>query len=67
MLDDYHSEPIASGAIGLDDAIVTLEMKRITGKHAVFFKFEDDYVDNDLTQSFKNRALCEFEEFVFEI
>lgn len=67
MLDDYTSEPIASGTIGLDDAIVTLELKRITGRHAVFFKFEDTYIDNDLTQSLQNRALCELEEFVFEI
>lgn len=67
LLDDYNSEPIATGTIGLDDAMIALDCKRITGRHAVFFKFEDDYVDNNLTQSFKNRTLCELEEFVFEI
>lgn len=67
ILDDYNGKPIASGVIGSDDAIVTLELKRITGRHAVYFKFEDMYVDNGLTQTLRNRTLCELEEFVFEI
>jgi hypothetical protein len=65
FIDDYSSgEEIGSCDIGADNGIVSTAVKAVTGKHSVFFVFNDEY-EGYFGQFFKDRPICELEGFVF--
>lgn len=47
-----------------DDAIVQGRIKNITGRHSIYFIFEDNY-GGWFTDMFKGRQLCDLKRFVF--
>ena len=52
--------------IGLGDGIYRGRVRNVTGRHAVYFVAEGNSDTNTWTGSFfKDRVICEFEEFVF--
>lgn len=65
--DDTTGEEIGQLSIGMDDAVVSTVVKCVTGRHALYFVFEDGYEGcwDFAKDSFKNRPLCELERFVF--
>lgn len=67
LLDDYSTgEEIGCCNIGSDDAIVSITVKSITGRHAVYFVFEGGYNCWDWAKpNFEERSICELDGFVF--
>jgi hypothetical protein len=53
--------------IGPDDGIIHSVVRCVTGRHALYFVFEDKYGDVVAWAkgSFENRPVCELEGFVF--
>ncbi|MBW5445185.1 family 43 glycosylhydrolase [Cohnella sp. CFH 77786] len=65
LIDDYRSgEEIGACDIGPDNGIVHAVVKSVTGIHAVFFVFDDEY-QGYFAEFFKDRPICELESFVF--
>lgn len=66
--DDTMGEEIGCCSIGMDDAIVSKVVKSVTGRHALYFVFEDGYSGcwDFARDSFRNRPLCEMDGFVFQ-
>ena len=67
LIDDYSiGEEIGSCDIGPNDAIVNVVVKCITGRHSVYFVFEDGYNCWDWAKKdFADRPICELDGFVF--
>ncbi len=65
LIDDYHTgEEIGACDIGADNGIVNAVVKSVTGRHSVYFVFEDGY-SGYFGEFFKGRPICELESFVF--
>ncbi len=66
LIDDYVSgDEIGSCDLGADNEIVKVAVKCVTGRHSVYFVFEDGY-SGWPKDFFKNRPICELEGFVFQ-
>lgn len=64
LLDSEDGEEIGCLEIGSDDAICRTRLKRVTGRHAIYFKVDDSYT-GWAASMFTNRNLFDFVEFVF--
>ncbi len=64
--DSSDGEEIGSAAFGTDDAVLTIPVKNITGRHPLYFKAEAGY-EGWAASMFDGRQLFELIEFVFEI
>lgn len=64
-IDDYETgEEIGSIHIGSDDGVYRAEVKKVTGRHAVYFVIQDSF-GGYFTDMFKGRELFEIISFVF--
>lgn len=64
MIDDENGEEIGSCKIGHDNSIVTTRVKKVTGRHALFFKITTDYF-GWTGELLNQRCLFELKSFVF--
>ncbi len=64
LLDDEAGEEIGVCEIGPDDSVVHAIVKKVEGRHAIFFKITTDY-EGWMGDMFKGRNLFELESFVF--
>lgn len=65
LLDDYKSgEEIGIIEFNGSDEIITARVKNVTGRHALYFLFQDKLATCLLCQAVE-RPLCQLEEFVF--
>jgi hypothetical protein len=68
LVDDWRDGmEIGRCSIGPDDAILYAVVRCVTGRHALYFVFEDKYgnVWDWAKGGFENRPICELEGFVF--
>ncbi|MDY7221505.1 family 43 glycosylhydrolase [Halalkalibacterium halodurans] len=65
LIDDYHTgKEIGTCEIGPDNEIVHAVVASVTGRHSVYFVFDDEY-SGYFGEFFKDRPICELESFVF--
>lgn len=64
ILDREDGEVVGTLTFGEDDSVATGRIQSITGRHAIYLKFEDTY-EGWFTDSFKGRQLCDLKRFVF--
>lgn len=62
--DDTNGEEIGCCEFGQDSGVISTRLKAVTGRHALFFVFEDSF-GGYFSDMFKGRHLCELESFVF--
>lgn len=68
LIDDWNKgDEIGRCDIGADDAVINTVVQCVTGRHALYFVFEDKYGNcvDWAKGSFENRPVCELEGFVF--
>lgn len=67
LIDNYSTgEEIGSCDIGPNDGVLDTVVKCITGRHSVYFVFEDGYNCWDWAKkAFEDRPICELDGFVF--
>ena len=68
VADDYdNGEVLGTIDVGTADGVYKARIKKLTGRHAVYFKITTDYTSLPEWQAnyFKDRALFELCEFVF--
>ncbi len=68
LIDDCETgEEIGRCNIGADDSVITIRVKNVTGKHAIYFVIEDSYGEYGefFAQMFKGRQLFELISFTF--
>lgn len=66
LLDDpEEGEQIAALPFFCDSALLKAEIPPITGRHALYFRLEDDRTPPDWAQPERDRELIQLEEFVF--
>ena len=64
LIDGEDGEEIGVCRIGHDDGIIHTTVKKVTGRHAVFFKITTEY-EGWMAEYFKGRALFSLKQFVF--
>lgn len=64
LADSENGEEIGMLRIGHDGGVLQTEVKKLTGRHAIFFKIDTDY-EGWTAGFFKGRQLFELVEFVF--
>jgi hypothetical protein len=65
LIDDYDTgEEIGKCEIGKDDGVIHAVVASVTGRHSVYFVFDDGY-RGYFGEFFKGRPICELESFVF--
>ncbi len=65
LLDSYtDGEEIGRAEFGHSDETISVRVKNVTGRHAVFLIFENNY-GGAFTDMFQGRELCHLKQFVF--
>ncbi|MBO5377561.1 MAG: family 43 glycosylhydrolase [Ruminiclostridium sp.] len=65
MIDSPDGEEIGCGEFGMNDGVVTIPVKNVCGRHAVFFRAEAGY-EGWAKSMFDGRCLFELKSFVFK-
>ena len=65
MIDSPEGEEIGCGEFGMSDGFITIPVKNVCGRHAVFFKAEAGY-DGWAKSMLDGRCLFELKSFIFK-
>ena len=66
LIDGEDGEEIGSCAIGKDSGVVKTVVKKVTGRHSIFFKITTGYRNLGwMSACFEGRCLFELKSFVF--
>jgi hypothetical protein len=64
VADNEQGDLLGTLEFGGDDSIITGSIKKLTGRHSIYFIFEDNF-GGWFIDMFKGRQLCDLKKFVF--